>query len=83
MASFAPDEVVILPLYPQYAGATTGSAMDAWKAAYHGPGVVKTVCCYPDEAGLIEGACAEDRAHLSEGREPAGRAHSLLRTRTT
>jgi ferrochelatase len=54
VAAFAPTEVVLLPLYPQYSTTTTGSSVDAWRAAYKGPGLVHTVCCYPEETGLAE-----------------------------
>ncbi len=54
VAAFAPDEVVLLPLYPQFSTTTTGSSLKAWRKAYKGPGVETTVCCYPTEAGLIE-----------------------------
>ena len=30
---FAPDRIVLLPLYPQFSTATTDSSMKAWKAA--------------------------------------------------
>ncbi len=36
VAAFAPDEVVLLPLYPQFSITTTGSALAAWRAAYRG-----------------------------------------------
>lgn len=52
--AFAPDEVVLLPLYPQYSMTTTGSSLKAWNETYSGSGVQKTVCCYPDEAGLVD-----------------------------
>lgn len=52
--AFAPDEIVLLPLYPQYSMTTTGSSLKAWRETYSGPGRQTTVCCYPDEAGLIE-----------------------------
>lgn len=54
VAAFAPDETVLLPLYPQYSTTTTGSSLKAWAKAYRGPGTVSTVCCYPDAAGLID-----------------------------
>lgn len=54
VAAFAPTEVVLLPLYPQYSTTTTGSSLAAWRAAYRGPGMVHTVCCYPEETGLAE-----------------------------
>lgn len=52
--AFAPDEVVLLPLYPQFSTTTTASSLKAWRAAYRGPGRVRAVCCYPEEAGLVE-----------------------------
>jgi ferrochelatase len=54
VAAFAPDEVVLLPLYPQFSTTTTQSSLDAWKAAYAGPGHVRAVCCYPNHAALVK-----------------------------
>ena len=54
VAEFAPDEIVLLPLYPQYSTATTRSSVKAWKAAYRGPGRVREVCCYPAEASFVK-----------------------------
>ena len=36
MASFKPDELVLLPLYPQYSTTTTGSSLAAWRRMYRG-----------------------------------------------
>ena len=52
VARFAPDEIVLLPLYPQYSTTTTGSSVKDWEAAYRGPGRTRTVCCYPTAPGL-------------------------------
>jgi ferrochelatase len=53
--AFAPDEVVLLPLYPQYSSTTTGSSLKAWEQAYRkGPGRVSTVCCYPTNEALVQ-----------------------------
>ncbi len=52
--AFAPDEIVLLPLYPQFSTTTTASSLQAWAAAYRGPGHVRAVCCYPLAAGLAE-----------------------------
>ena len=52
--AFAPDDVVLLPLYPQFSATTTASSLKAWRETYSGPGRQTTVCCYPTEAGLIE-----------------------------
>ncbi len=63
VAEFAPDEIVLLPLYPQYSTTTTASSLAAWGKAYRGKGRIRTICCYPTEdrfvaahAGAIEAA---------------------------
>ncbi|PTT12562.1 ferrochelatase [Caulobacter sp. HMWF025] len=54
VAAFEPDEVVLLPLYPQFSTTTTGSSLKAWTKAYKGSGRVSSVCCYPTSEGLIQ-----------------------------
>lgn len=54
VAAFGPDEVVLLPLYPQFSTTTTESSLKAWNAAYAGPGVSRAVCCYPAATGWVE-----------------------------
>jgi ferrochelatase len=54
VAAFGPDEIVLLPLYPQYSATTTGSSLKAWRETYSGGGRQTTLCCYPNEAGLVE-----------------------------
>jgi len=54
VAAFAPDDVVLLPLYPQYSTTTTASSLRAWETAYTGSGRRHGVCCYFDDRGLIE-----------------------------
>jgi ferrochelatase len=53
VAAFAPDEIVLLPLYPQYSTTTTASSVKDWRSAYAGPGRTRTVCCYPTTDGLV------------------------------
>ena len=69
VAVFAPDEIVLLPLYPQYSTTTTGSSLADWNAVYRGPGQVRALCCYPMESGLV-GAHAEriEAAWVAAGR---------------
>ena len=53
---FAPDRIVLLPLYPQFSTATTESSVKAWRetaAAAKLSIPTQTVCCYPDEPGFI------------------------------
>jgi ferrochelatase len=54
VAAFGPDEVILLPLYPQFSTTTTESSLKAWNAAYTGPGVSRAVCCYPAATGWVE-----------------------------
>ena len=54
VAAFGPDEVVLLPLYPQFSTTTRESSLKAWNAAYAGPGVSRAVCCYPAATGWVE-----------------------------
>jgi len=36
LAAFGPDEIVLLPLYPQYSSTTTGSSLNEWQRQYSG-----------------------------------------------
>ena len=69
VAAFAPDEVVLLPLYPQFSTTTTGSSLKAWKEAYRGPGRSRAVCCYP----VADGFVASYAALIALAWEDAGR----------
>ncbi len=53
---WAPDEIVCLPLYPQFS-TTTASSLAAWQAATVRQGLccpTRTISCYPREQGLVE-----------------------------
>lgn len=71
VAAFTPDEIVLLPLYPQFSTTTTGSSVKDWARAYRGPGRTRTVCCYPTAEGLAEAHAAEIRKVWQAGGEPA------------
>lgn len=66
VAAFSPDEIVLLPLYPQFSTTTTESSLKAWHETYAGPGVSRTVCCYPEAVGWIEAQADGVRAKLAE-----------------
>ncbi|HEY0421317.1 MAG TPA: ferrochelatase [Acetobacteraceae bacterium] len=56
-----PDEVVLLPLYPQYSTTTTGSSLTAWRAAAARAGLAKpttTLCCYHSDADFAAATAA-------------------------
>ena len=59
--AWQPDEVVLLPLYPQYSTTTTGSSLTAWRDAAARVGLVAPVsalCCYPTDPGFIAATTA-------------------------
>lgn len=64
--AFVPDEIILLPLYPQFSTTTTESSLKAWREVYVGPGVSRTVCCYPEAPGWIEAQAGGVRAKLAE-----------------
>lgn len=87
--AFDPGEVVLLPLYPQFSGTTSGSSLARWRAAAAAAGIAaptRAVCCYPDEPGFVAaGAQAVDAALRQAKRAATPRlllsAHGLpLRT---
>ncbi|MBX3506075.1 MAG: ferrochelatase [Parvibaculum sp.] len=52
------DEVVLLPLYPQYSTTTTESSLRDWERAAAKAGLAapaRAVCCYPMDEGFIAG----------------------------
>lgn len=58
---WAPDEVVLLPLYPHYSTTTTGSSLTAWREASAQAGLVAkvtTLCCYPTDSGYVASTSA-------------------------
>ena len=53
---YNPNEVVLIPLYPQYSAATSGSSIKEWKDVckknnYHVK--TSTICCYPTDQNFI------------------------------
>jgi ferrochelatase len=66
VAAFGPDEIVLLPLYPQFSTTTTESSLKRWAEVYAGSGISRTVCCYPEAPGWIEAQADSVRAKLAE-----------------
>ncbi len=77
VARWDPDEVLLLPLYPQFSTTTTASSLKAWREAAIKAGLAKTtrtICCwYADRAfvaalvGILRRGLAEARAALPPG----------------
>jgi ferrochelatase len=47
------DEIVLLPLYPQFSTTTTMSSLTEWKSKQLNV-KTKTICCWPTEPGMVE-----------------------------
>ena len=79
--AFAPDEVVLLPLYPQFSSTTTASSYRAWLAAAAALGLTspaKLVCCYPTEPGFVAAAAALLRDGIAQSRAKTERPSRVL-----
>ncbi len=53
---FNPDEIILMPLYPQYSNATSGSSIKEWKDLCKKKKYkIKTsiICCYPTDINFI------------------------------
>ncbi|MBL8638939.1 MAG: ferrochelatase [Alphaproteobacteria bacterium] len=81
VADFAPDRVILLPLYPQYSTTTTRSSLQAWTQACSDAGVkfpTRMVCCYPFEDGFIGASAALIRQKYDDMTRELGRAPRVL-----
>ncbi len=53
---FNPDQIILLPLYPQYSNATSGSSIKEWMKICKKEKLnvdTKTICCYPTDKDFI------------------------------
>ena len=54
---YSPEEIILLPLYPQYSAATSGSSIKEWndvclKNSFNVK--TSTICCYPIDKNFVE-----------------------------
>jgi len=69
--AWGPDEVVLLPLYPQFSTTTTGSSLAAWRQAAARAGLAAdttTVCCYPVDSAYATATAALVKAGYHRAR---------------
>jgi len=53
---YNPEEIILLPLYPQFSASTSGSSINEWKDLCKKENYkvkTKTICCYPTESNFI------------------------------
>ncbi len=68
---WGPNEVILLPLYPQFSTTTTGSSLDAWREAAVKVGLVaptKIICCYHSDPGFVGATAAIVRRAYDQAR---------------
>jgi protoporphyrin/coproporphyrin ferrochelatase len=66
--AYEPDQVVLLPLYPQFSTTTSFSSIQNWHGAAKAAGLAvptHKICCYPHQAGFIAASVALIRQGLA------------------
>ena len=66
---FSPDEIVLLPLYPQFSTTTSGTSLQEWNRTAAAAGLrvpTHAVCCYPTAPGLLRAQAKLIGAGLQE-----------------
>lgn len=54
--NYAPDNIILLPLYPQFSTTTTGSSFTDWDRAAKENGLnvpTAKICCFPTDLGFV------------------------------
>lgn len=76
------DEVILLPLYPQFSTTTTASSYRVWSEVAHKIGLnmpQRLICCYPDEPGFITAMADNTHKAITKAKEAApGKALALI-----
>jgi protoporphyrin/coproporphyrin ferrochelatase len=63
MEAYGPDEIVLLPLYPQYSKTTTGSSLNEWNRCFEqakgcSTGAVRTIESFYEDSGYLDAVVA-------------------------
>jgi ferrochelatase len=75
------EEVILLPLYPQFSSTTTASSLKDWERAAGSVGLVaatRAICCYPTEAGFIAALAAATNDAIAAWPRDQGTPRLLL-----
>lgn len=71
--TYAPDHIILLPLYPQFSTTTTGSSFKDWLRAARKAGIEKTptsqVCCYPTHTEFAKSYAGLIRSYYDEAKQ--------------
>ncbi|MGE4482048.1 ferrochelatase [Acidocella sp.] len=66
---WAPDRILLLPLYPQFSSTTTGSSLSDWREAAAAAGLavpVTSLCCWYDDPAYIAATAALVREAIED-----------------
>ena len=67
--NYNPDEVVLLPLYPQYSAATSGSSIKEWHDVCKKNNYTtktSTICCYPTDNFFVKSHVEEIKLKIKD-----------------
>jgi ferrochelatase len=76
-----PDEIFLLPLYPQFSTTTTRSSLQEWDKACKKTKLSKpttSICCYPWEPGFIEASAENVRKIYTKAQDESGKKPRVL-----
>lgn len=68
---YDPDEIILLPLYPQYSTTTNGSSVEEFKRLASRRGLIKpqrAVCCYPTSGNFLRAHAALLREYIEKAK---------------
>ena len=66
---FNPEEVILLPLYPQFSASTSASSIKEWKEICKTKNYeikTSTICCYPTDKNFIKAHALEINKKINE-----------------
>jgi ferrochelatase len=81
IAQWGADEIVLLPLYPQFSSTTTASSLADWHRAAKRAGIAApthAICCAPDEPGFVAALTENIRQALAAWPAEKGLPRLLL-----
>jgi ferrochelatase len=67
--SYNPNEIILMPLYPQYSAATSGSSIKEWKDVCKKNNYnikTSTICCYPTDQNFINAHTKEIKKKIKD-----------------
>ncbi|WP_299615128.1 ferrochelatase [Pelagibius sp.] len=69
VAAYGPDQVLLVPLYPQFSTTTSASSLREWEREARAAGITgpsRTLCCYPEDRGFVAATAKGLRAALRD-----------------